>query len=169
MKTKKNYFCWCWKSIFLSWNFETIFKKVPNFKMDWNLHQQVASATMRFQASVFFSGDINHLNQWYLFGHVARGSPKDDRLRALLSAMRHPETVRWRLKERHRRMNSGPGALRTILCHWIIASTRMWRRHKTALFGDILQSWTHSSVEFTNDDDDDDDDDDIYDSDHRFK
>ena len=34
-----------------------------------------------------FSGDIAHLNQLglYLFGYVARASPEDDRLRALLA------------------------------------------------------------------------------------
>ena len=53
---------------------------------------------------VFFSGDINHPKQWYLFCDVARASPYDDRLRALLAPMVKPETEWERLKERHRAM-----------------------------------------------------------------
>ena len=73
-------------------------KKVLHFRRDCNLHQQV-----RFQASVSFSGD-NHLIQWYLFGRAARAFAKDDRLRALLAAVRKPEIEKKRLKERRRPM-----------------------------------------------------------------
>ena len=76
-------------------------------------------------------------------------------------------------------MDLGPGAWRTILYHWISASTRIWERRKTELFGVILQPRTHSGMEFANDNDDDDNNDDdnddddnddaIYDSEHRFK
>ena len=52
-------------------------------------------------------------------------------------------------------MDSGPGAWRMILYHWISTSTRIWGRHKTELFDIILQPQTHSGMEFANDDDDD--------------
>ena len=54
----------------LRWHF--LLKKVLKLKKDCNLHQQV-----RFQASVFFFL-ATHLNQLYLFGHIARASPEDD-------------------------------------------------------------------------------------------
>ena len=48
-----------------------LLKKVLNFKkkMDCNLHQHVW-----FQANIFLSDNITHLNQVYLFIHVARAS-----------------------------------------------------------------------------------------------
>ena len=46
---------------------------------------------MRFEANVFFlSDDITHINQLYLFGHVAGASPEDDCRRAFLAAIRKP-------------------------------------------------------------------------------
>ena len=67
---------------FLSWSFEAFFKKkVVNLKRVCNVHRQG-----RFQVS-FFSGDIAHLNRLglHLFSHVAKASPEDNRLRALLA------------------------------------------------------------------------------------
>ena len=63
----------------LCWAF--LLNRVLNLKSDCSFHQQ-----RRFQAS-FLSGDITRLNQLgqYIFGHVARASPEDDRLKALLA------------------------------------------------------------------------------------
>ena len=44
-------------------------EKGTEFKNDFNLNQRV-----RFQANFFLSDDITHLNQLYLFGHVAGAS-----------------------------------------------------------------------------------------------
>ena len=99
----------CWKCIFLSWSVEAFFEKVLYLNRDCNLHQQ-----MRFQAK--FSSDITHLNQLYLFGHVARASQEDDRLIALLAGI---EMTCGRMKNTKKNAleQPGPGAWRTILHH----------------------------------------------------
>ena len=67
--------------MFLSWRFEALLENVLNLKRESNLHRQD-----RFQASLF-SGVIAHLNQSGLqfFGHVARVSAENYRLKALLA------------------------------------------------------------------------------------
>ena len=55
------------------------FKKGPQF-----------APTFPIPSKWFFSGDITNLNKSYLFGHVARASPEDNRLRNLRAAMRKP-------------------------------------------------------------------------------
>ena len=61
--------------------------------MDCNLNQQV-----RFQASEVCSIDITHLSQLYLFRHIARASPEDDRLSALMAEIMKLEAGWKRLK-----------------------------------------------------------------------
>ena len=68
---------------------------------------------MRFQANIFFlSDDITHLNQLYLFDHVARTPPEDDCRRDFLAA------IRKRRADGNDQKNAleqpGPGARRTI-------------------------------------------------------
>ena len=53
---------------------------------------------MRLQSNGFFSDDITHLNHLYLFCHFARAFPEDDRLRALLAAMRKL-AAGWKLRK----------------------------------------------------------------------
>ena len=58
---------------------------VKHFSKRYWILKEIAICTNKCHSKlVFFSGDINHLNQWYLFGNVARASRKDDSLRALL-------------------------------------------------------------------------------------
>ena len=141
----------------------SIFEKSTEF---WKRLQFAPTSAIPSQC--FFSGDINHLNQWYLFGHVARALAKGDRLRALLAAMRKPETEWKILKKRLRTMwtKDPEHGKWSCITNWRSVSTftRIWGRHKTELFGVILQPRTHSGMEFANDDDDD-----IYDTEHRLK
>ena len=66
-----------------------------------------------FKPMFFLSDDMTHLNQLYLFGHVARTSPEDDCRRDFLAAIRKPR------EEGNDQKNAleqpGPGACRTIL------------------------------------------------------
>ena len=78
--------------------------------------------------SFFLSDDITHLNQLYLFGHIARASPEDDCRRVFLAAIRKP---RLDEKDQNNALEQpGPGAWRTILHNWISASTQISDRQK---------------------------------------
>ena len=50
---------------------------------------------------------MTHLNQLYLFGHVASASPEDDRLIDLLAAMRN--AAGWK-NQKEALEQTGPGA-----------------------------------------------------------
>ena len=120
------------------------------------MHQQV-----RFEANVFFlSDDVTHLNQLYLFGHVARASPEDDCRRAFMAEIRKP---RPDVNNKKNALEQpGPGAWRTILQNWISAFTQILDSQKIDHAG--VEPRSRSCMKFANKDDDD-----IYDSEHRLK
>ena len=73
---------------------------------------------VRFKAS-FFSGDLTHLNQLYLFGHdvtLPELPPEDDRLRALLAG-NEVTCGQMGKYQKNALEQPGPVAWKTILHH----------------------------------------------------
>ena len=135
---------------------ELSFFQILNLKRDYNLHRQVW-----FQAIVFFSGDIIYTS--YIYSVTLPELPQ--RMIVWKLCWRQWEHLRPDGKcQKDALEQPRPGTWRTILHHWITASTRIWERHKIELAGVVLTPRPSSSKTFVNDDDDD-----IYDSEHRLK
>ena len=115
-------------NVFISVRVRTLehcWRKGTEFKNDCNLHQQV-----RFEANVFLSDDITHLNQLYYFIRSRyQNFPRGWLSESFLAAIRKPRAD-GNDQKNALEQQPGPGAWRTILHNWISVSTHIWERQK---------------------------------------